>query len=75
MGGAGGGLILSGEVGKNGKKVCCPFRGKGASTSKEIGMGMSEPRGVGSSLVLVAMEDTSGSHWTKAVGSVSSVEA
>lgn len=75
MGGAGGGLVLSGEVGKNGKKVCCPFRGKGGSTSREMGRGMTEPPGDGSSLVLVALGDISGPHWPKAVASVRSVEA
>lgn len=73
--GAGGGLILSGEVGKSGRKVCCPFRGSGGSMSREIGMGMREPPGGGSSLRSVAMGDTSGSHRLKAVASVSSVGA
>lgn len=66
MGQTGGGLILSGEVGKSGRKVCCPFSGVGGSTSKVIGMGMTESPDAGSSLIPAAIGDTSGSHWPMA---------
>lgn len=70
MGETGGGLILSGEVGKNGRKVCCPFKGTGGSTSSEMGMGLRESPGGGRSLVPGAMRGVSGLHWFKALASV-----